>query len=139
MGWAMWGGAPFTRWACRLILPGAFADQTSPGERPFDAVARGRCCPDGGHGYHVAAFAPGHTVRIGMHGISGQAFAIDCFVFALAVFVGFEMITKVPAILHTPLMSATNAIHGIVLVGAIAVAAVGHDAISDTVAVVAVF
>jgi proton-translocating NAD(P)+ transhydrogenase subunit alpha len=80
-----------------------------------------------------------HKVGIGMHGISGQALAIDCFVFALAVFVGFELITKVPAILHTPLMSATNAIHGIVLVGAIAVAAVGHDAISDTVAVVAVF
>jgi NAD(P) transhydrogenase subunit alpha len=88
----------------------------------------------------VAAFAPGdHKVGIGMHGISGQAFAIDFFVFALAVFIGFEMITKVPAILHTPLMSATNAIHGIVLVGAIAVAAVGHDAISDTIAVVAVF
>jgi len=74
-----------------------------------------------------------------MHGISGQALAIDCFVFALAVFVGFELITKVPAILHTPLMSATNAIHGIVLVGAIAVAAVGHDVISDTIAVIAVF
>jgi NAD(P) transhydrogenase subunit alpha len=88
----------------------------------------------------VAAFAPGdHKVGIWMHGISGQAFAIDCFVFALAVFIGFEMITKVPAILHTPLMSATNAIHGIVLVGAIAVAAVGHDATSDTIAVVAVF
>jgi H+-translocating NAD(P) transhydrogenase subunit alpha len=74
-----------------------------------------------------------------MHGISGQQFAIDCFVFALAVFVGFELITKVPAILHTPLMSATNAIHGIVLVGAITVAAVGHDRISNTIAVLAVF
>jgi len=74
-----------------------------------------------------------------MHGISGQAFAIDCFVFALAVFVGFELITKVPAILHTPLMSATNAIHGIVLVGAITVAAFVHDGISDTIAVIAVF
>ena len=74
-----------------------------------------------------------------MHGISGQAFAIDCFVFALAVFVGFELITKVPAILHTPLMSATNAIHGIVLVGAITVAAFVHDTISNTIAVLAVF
>ncbi|HEY2703001.1 MAG TPA: NAD(P) transhydrogenase subunit alpha [Candidatus Dormibacteraeota bacterium] len=74
-----------------------------------------------------------------MHGISGQALAIDCFVFALAVFVGFELITKVPAILHTPLMSATNAIHGIVLVGAIVVAAVAHDAGSDVIAVLAVF
>jgi NAD(P) transhydrogenase subunit alpha len=42
-------------------------------------------------------------------------------VFVLAVFVGFEMISKVPTTLHTPLMSATNAIHGIVLVGAIIV------------------
>ena len=43
-------------------------------------------------------------------------------VFVLAVFVGFEVISKVPTTLHTPLMSATNAIHGIVLVGAILVA-----------------
>ena len=43
-------------------------------------------------------------------------------VFILAVFVGIEVIGKVPATLHTPLMSATNAIHGIVLVGAILVA-----------------
>jgi NAD(P) transhydrogenase subunit alpha len=42
-------------------------------------------------------------------------------VFALAVFVGFEMVSKVPTMLHTPLMSGTNAIHGIVIVGAIIV------------------
>jgi NAD(P) transhydrogenase subunit alpha len=42
-------------------------------------------------------------------------------VFALAVFVGFEVISKVPTMLHTPLMSGTNAIHGIVVVGAILV------------------
>jgi NAD(P) transhydrogenase subunit alpha len=46
-------------------------------------------------------------------------------VFALAVFVGFEVISKVPTMLHTPLMSGTNAIHGIVIVGAIIV--VGED------------
>ena len=44
-------------------------------------------------------------------------------VLVLAVFVGFEVISKVPTTLHTPLMSATNAIHGIVLAGAIAVMA----------------
>ena len=44
-------------------------------------------------------------------------------VFALAVFVGFEVISKVPVVLHTPLMSGTNAIHGIVVVGAIVVLA----------------
>lgn len=40
-------------------------------------------------------------------------------IFALAVVIGFELIARVPSLLHTPLMSATNAIHGIVLVGAI--------------------
>ncbi len=44
-------------------------------------------------------------------------------VLLLAVFVGFEVISKVPTTLHTPLMSATNAIHGIVLAGAIVVVA----------------
>ena len=43
-------------------------------------------------------------------------------VFVLALFIGVEVISKVPTMLHTPLMSATNAIHGIVLVGAILVA-----------------
>jgi len=43
--------------------------------------------------------------------------------FVLAVFVGFEVISKVPTILHTPLMSGSNAIHGIILVGALAIAA----------------
>ena len=43
-------------------------------------------------------------------------------VFILAVFVGFEVISKVPSMLHTPLMSATNSIHGIVVVGAMLVA-----------------
>jgi len=42
-------------------------------------------------------------------------------VLLLAVFVGFEVISKVPTTLHTPLMSATNAIHGIVFIGAILV------------------
>ncbi len=43
-------------------------------------------------------------------------------IFVLAVFLGFEIISKVPTTLHTPLMSGTNAIHGIVLVGAMVVA-----------------
>ncbi|HEY5296259.1 MAG TPA: NAD(P) transhydrogenase subunit alpha [Gaiellaceae bacterium] len=43
-------------------------------------------------------------------------------VLVLAIFLGFEVISKVPTMLHTPLMSGTNAIHGIVLVGALIVA-----------------
>ena len=48
-------------------------------------------------------------------------------VLVLAIFVGFEVISKVPTLLHTPLMSGTNAIHGIVLVGAIVVAGLPHQ------------
>jgi NAD(P) transhydrogenase subunit alpha len=44
----------------------------------------------------------------------------------LAAFVGFEVISKVPTLLHTPLMSGTNAIHGIVIVGAIVVMGAHH-------------
>ena len=47
---------------------------------------------------------------------------IEIYIFVLAVFVGFEVVSKVPSTLHTPLMSATNAIHGIVLIGAMLVA-----------------
>ena len=45
------------------------------------------------------------------------------FIFILAVFVGFEVISKVPSMLHTPLMSGTNAIHGIILFGGVLVLA----------------
>jgi NAD(P) transhydrogenase subunit alpha len=47
----------------------------------------------------------------------------EIYVFVLAVFVGFEVISKVPVVLHTPLMSGTNAIHGIVMLGGVIVLA----------------
>jgi NAD(P) transhydrogenase subunit alpha len=47
---------------------------------------------------------------------------LELTILVLAIFLGFEVISKVPTMLHTPLMSGTNAIHGIVLVGAILVA-----------------
>ena len=50
-----------------------------------------------------------------------EALFTELTVFVLAVFIGVEVISKVPSTLHTPLMSATNAIHGIVLVGAMIV------------------
>ena len=46
---------------------------------------------------------------------------LGAYVFLLAIFLGYEVITRVPSILHTPLMSGTNAIHGIVLLGAVLV------------------
>jgi H+-translocating NAD(P) transhydrogenase subunit alpha len=60
-------------------------------------------------------------------------------VFVLAVFVGFEVISKVPTTLHTPLMSATNAIHGIVLVGALLIAGVTDPKLGIVFSIVAVF
>ncbi len=52
---------------------------------------------------------------------------INIYIFVLAVFVGFELISKVPVILHTPLMSGANAISGITLVGALVAAGSGVD------------
>jgi proton-translocating NAD(P)+ transhydrogenase subunit alpha len=52
------------------------------------------------------------------------SFLIELTVLILAAFLGVEVISKVPTLLHTPLMSGTNAIHGIVLVGAIVVAGI---------------
>lgn len=49
------------------------------------------------------------------------------FILVLSIFLGFEVISKVPSVLHTPLMSATNAIHGITLVGAIIAAGMAGD------------
>jgi len=57
----------------------------------------------------------------------------------LAIFLGFEVISKVPTMLHTPLMSGTNAIHGIVLVGALIVAgSSGQDDLVRVIGFVAV-
>ncbi len=57
--------------------------------------------------------------------------------FVLAILVGFEVISKVPATLHTPLMSGANSIHGIVLVGAMLIAAEADNPLSYLLAFVA--
>ena len=51
-----------------------------------------------------------------------QELVLGIYVFIMAMFVGFEVISRVPSVLHTPLMSGTNAIHGIVILGAMLVA-----------------
>ena len=55
------------------------------------------------------------------------------FIFMLAIFLGVELISKVPATLHTPLMSGSNAISGIVLVGALLVAGTGNNSVLSTI------
>lgn len=55
---------------------------------------------------------------------------LGIYIFVLAIFVGFEVISKVPPLLHTPLMSGSNAISGITLVGALIAAGEGSGGIS---------
>ena len=59
-------------------------------------------------------------------------------ILVLAAFVGFEVISKVPNTLHTPLMSGTNAIHGIVLLGGLLVIGPAHGFVNDLILVIAI-
>jgi NAD(P) transhydrogenase subunit alpha len=59
-------------------------------------------------------------------------------IFTLAMFVGFEVITKVPPTLHTPLMSGSNAISGITIIGAMLVAGMGATRVATVFGVIAV-
>jgi H+-translocating NAD(P) transhydrogenase subunit alpha len=69
----------------------------------------------------------------------GLLLVFEVTILVLAIFLGFEVISKVPTLLHTPLMSGTNAIHGIVIVGAMLVmGAVGKDTLTWVIGFVAV-
>jgi H+-translocating NAD(P) transhydrogenase subunit alpha len=63
---------------------------------------------------------------------------VEITIFVLAAFVGFEVISKVPTTLHTPLMSQTNAIHGIVMVGGLIVIGLADDPLEKTIGVIAI-
>ncbi len=62
---------------------------------------------------------------------------VELTILALAIFLGFEVISKVPTMLHTPLMSGTNFIHGIIVVGAIVVLGYADDGFTKAVGIVA--
>ena len=68
--------------------------------------------------------------------ISGQLNILVIFV--LAAFLGYEVISKVPSVLHTPLMSGSNAIHGIILVGTMVIADEAHGALQVGLALAAI-
>jgi NAD(P) transhydrogenase subunit alpha len=55
---------------------------------------------------------------------------VSIYIFVLAIFAGFELITRVPPLLHTPLMSGANAISGITVVGALIIAGAGDSSLS---------
>ena len=67
-----------------------------------------------------------------------EAYFEFIFIFAIASLLGFELITKVPPTLHTPLMSGSNAISGITIVGAIACARTGEGFLSQVLAFLAI-
>lgn len=62
----------------------------------------------------------------------------DIYIFILAGFLGFQLILRIPPLLHTPLMAATNAISGIALVGSIVVAGENYDMVTNILAFIAV-
>lgn len=59
-------------------------------------------------------------------------------VFVLAAFLGYEVISKVPSVLHTPLMSGSNAIHGVILVGTMVIADEAHGTLQILISLLAV-
>jgi NAD(P) transhydrogenase subunit alpha len=63
---------------------------------------------------------------------------LEIVIFILAAVIGFELISRVPSLLHTPLMSATNAIHGIILVGALLVLGASESLITTVLGMIAV-
>ena len=67
-----------------------------------------------------------------------ESFVLIITIFVLAMFVGFEVITKVPPTLHTPLMSGSNAISGIIIIGALISAAAENITLSSVLGMVAV-
>jgi NAD(P) transhydrogenase subunit alpha len=62
---------------------------------------------------------------------------VDITIFVLALLVGFEVISKVPATLHTPLMSGANAIHGVVVIGVILLAATARTTVGYVLVLIA--
>jgi NAD(P) transhydrogenase subunit alpha len=66
-------------------------------------------------------------------------FAVSFTIFVLAIFVGFEVISKVPVLLHTPLMAGSNAISGITLVGTIITAGAQLNTLTTVLGFIAVF
>ncbi len=67
-----------------------------------------------------------------------ETLMVSIYIFVLATFVGVEVIRKVPPLLHTPLMSGSNAISGITLVGSLIAAGEGHGGISVVLGMIAV-
>lgn len=84
----------------------------------------------------VLASHTGAMVSTSAH--HGQSVLVPLTVFILTIFVGIEVIARVPSLLHTPLMSGSNAIHGVILVGTLLVLGESHGALEVTIGFFAV-
>ena len=73
------------------------------------------------------------TARVAITGL------VALYIFMLAAFAGYEVIAKVPVILHTPLMSGSNFVHGIVLVGAMVALGNAHSTLGKVIGAIGVF
>jgi len=69
--------------------------------------------------------------------VTETSLVVELTILVLSIFLGFEVISKVPTMLHTPLMSGTNFIHGIVIVGAIVVLGFAEDGTTKAIGFVA--
>ena len=119
-----------SRAAAHLVPDGALAIDLA------DEIQAGVVVTHGGSVVHPATAALLADQPAGVPP-SDQRPAHDLTIFVLALLVGFEVISKVPATLHTPLMSAANSIHGIVLVGAMLIAATAHNGLGYILAFIA--
>jgi len=77
-----------------------------------------------------------HAIEAAMQAF--QPLMVGLFIFALAIFLGYELITKVPPTLHTPLMSGSNAISGITIVGALYCARQDFELLANILGAVAI-
>lgn len=100
---------------CGLLTGSGFAIWAQEGQPPAEKKQTADDTPDKQDKQTDAAPSQDNSSR-------NQALIAGLTIFVLAIFVGFEIITKVPPTLHTPLMSGSNAISGITLVGAVIVA-----------------
>src|SRR5262245_19755323 len=93
-------------------------------------------CGDGGQSARSGgAPSAAHT---GEHPRTTPNHEVGLYIFILAAFLGYHIISRVPPLLHTPLMSATNAISGISLIGSLVVAGAEYDPLSTVLGFVAV-
>lgn len=118
-----------------LIAQRAFAETQVAETSDFPAMTTSRATG-------VSDIAPAKVVAVMVeeeHSLRRRdALLASVTIFVLAVFLGFELINKVPPTLHTPLMSGSNAISGITLVGAVLTAGAGHSAVGAFLGLLAV-